>query len=414
MGAQLNRPTKDSKFKEKMGVLVRLTGHENRGQLILLFLGAVLALVLRISLHGFKTEDYLHYFGPWYEFIREYGWSAMGKNFSGYTPLYLYMLYGISALLPKLSSVNAIKIPSIISDFICAWYVYRLVKTKYKSGMIPVLAFYAVLLAPTVILNGAAWGQIEGIYTAALVACLYYLVNKKYGLALTGYGIAFAVKLQAIFLAPFLLVLFLKRIIHWKYGLLIPAIYILSVIPAWLTGRPLWELLTLYSTWPSVFQGLVANAPSMYVFFPDQLSRIISPAGIIFCVCICFIYVVIVVKSKREISRDDLILLALLSSILVPFFLPKTHDRYFYIADVLSIAFAFYYPKYYFVPLVMNLASFFTYQYYLFYELYPSGRIDIPLPILTLFLLGLIVLLARLMITNFLSPGQDMPAAPNP
>jgi Gpi18-like mannosyltransferase len=408
MGTQLENSNYRSKSKRKVELLGRLTNHENIQQFSLLFFGAVLALVLRVSLHGFKTEDYLHYFGPWYDFIREHGWSALGMKFSNYTPLYLYMLYGISAVLPKLSSVNAIKIPSIMSDFICAWYVYRIVRMNYKSGLVPILAFYAVLFAPTVVLNGAAWGQIEGIFTAALVAGLYYLLNKKHGLAFTAFGIAFAVKFQAIYLAPFLIALLIKKIIPWKYTLLIPAVYFLSILPAWWTGRPLWELLTLYSTQASAFPGLVANAPSMYVFFTDQLSKTIFPAGIIYCASICFIYAVIVYRTEKAISRHDLILLALLSSILVPYFLPKTHDRYFYTADVLSILFAFHYIRFYYVPLLMNMASFFTYQYYLFYDYYPAGRIDIPLPTLALTLLGLIVILARLMILRFLLPGQEL------
>jgi Gpi18-like mannosyltransferase len=50
----------------------------------------------------------------------------------------------------------------------------------------------------------------------------------------------------------------------------------------------------------------------------------------------------------------------------VPFVLPKMHQRYFFPADILSIAFGFYFPNYFFIPLVITLVSFFSYQYFLF------------------------------------------------
>ena len=52
--------------------------------------------------------------------------------------------------------------------------------------------------------------------------------------------------------------------------------------------------------------------------------------------------------------------------LIVPFVLPKMHQRYFFPADILSVAFGFYFPKYFYVPIILNLVSFFSYQYFLF------------------------------------------------
>jgi Gpi18-like mannosyltransferase len=49
----------------------------------------------------------------------------------------------------------------------------------------------------------------------------------------------------------------------------------------------------------------------------------------------------------------------------MPYFLPKMHDRYFFMADVLSIVFAFYFPRYFWIPIVVQLSSLFSYTFML-------------------------------------------------
>ncbi len=341
-------------------------------------LGLLLALLLRYFLRGIQTTDYQYYFQDWYAKIQAEGFRSLGENFSNYPPLYLMLLYLVSVVLPHVAAVTAVKIPSILCDFICAWYVYRLVRLKREEGTAARLSIFAVLFAPTVILNGAAWGQIESIYTAALLACLYYLLRKKNWLACVAFGLSFAIKLQAVYLAPFLLAYWLKERISWKYLLAIPAVYLLTILPAWIAGRPLAELLTIYVSQVGGYEGLVHNATSFYTWLPLADYKTWYVPGTIFAAGVCLAYVYLILKSKVESLEPHVVKLALASLLIVPFFLPKTHDRYFFPADVVSIVFGFYYPKYFYVPIIVNLTSFFIYQPYLF-------NIDIfPQPVLTL------------------------------
>lgn len=48
------------------------------------------------------------------------------------------------------------------------------------------------------------------------------------------------------------------------------------------------------------------------------------------------------------------------------FFLPKMHDRYLYIADVLSVVYYVLKRKDIFVPIAINIVSLYSYLYYLF------------------------------------------------
>jgi Gpi18-like mannosyltransferase len=366
---------------------------------LIVLVGTLLALALRFTLRTFETQDFTYYYRGWYTLIKNEGFAALGKNFSDYTPLSLYFLYVVSVLLPKVSTVTAVKLPSIACDFICAWYVFRIVRLKYEKGPFPIFAFLAILFAPTVILNSAAWTQIESIYTAALVAFLYYLLKKQGWHACIAYGIAFSIKLQSIYLAPLLLVMLLKKEISWKHLLAIPAVYLISIIPAWIAGRPLVELLTIYGGQVNDYSGLVNNAPNMYTWLPADKSALLYPGGVIFAVSICLIYVAVVIKSHVSLSKHLIVQLTLLSALLVPYFLPKTHDRYFYPADVLSIVYGFYFPGYFYIPLAANLISFFIYEPFLF------GTNIFPQTVLALALLIVIIILVRHVMLSMYKQG---------
>jgi Gpi18-like mannosyltransferase len=369
--------------------------------ILIVVVGALLAIALRFTLRSFASQDYGFYNKLWYETIKELGFPALGQSYSNYTPPFLYMLYVVSKLVPNIATVTAVKLPSILCDFICAWYVYKIVRVKYEQGPVPIFAFLAILFAPTVILNSAVWGQADSIFTAALVAFVFYILKKQPWLACIAFGIAFSIKLQTIYLAPFLLVLLLKKVVSWKHLLAIPAVYLVAIIPAWIAGRPLIQLLTVYFDQVQGVPGLFHNAPNMYTWLPADDYGPFFVAGIIFAVSISLIYAVVVYKSRVSLSNRLIVQLAFISALLVPFFLPKTHDRYFYISDILSIVFAFYFPEYFYVALAANLISFFVYVPYLF------GMDIFPQTILALALLAVIAIVVRHLMLVLYKPGVE-------
>jgi Gpi18-like mannosyltransferase len=262
--------------------------------------------------------------------------------------------------------VTAIKLPFIACDFLCAWYIYRIVLIKYNSGPTAIYAALAALLAPTMVLNSSTWGQVDILYTTCLVACLYYVLMKKNFLACLAFGIAISSKPQAIFLAPFIVLLFLRQHISFKNLLVVPLIYLASLLPAWAAGRPLLSLLTIYTSQANLYQSLTVNAPNMYTWFPDSLFNQLYLASLIFGVSIVLLYIAIAYQSKVPFTMPVMVYLAMLSVLLCPFFLPKMHERYFFASDVISIVFAFYFPKKAYLSVALNVLSFFSYQFYLF------------------------------------------------
>jgi Gpi18-like mannosyltransferase len=355
-----------------------------------LAVATILALLIRTSLLGFKSVDYETYTKDWYNALQTSGISALKDDFSNYNPPYLYVLYLVVRFLPGLNKVVAIKIPSLIFDFICAGFIWKIVRLKSENRMVALLAYVATLLAPTMILNSSFWGQADSIYTAGLIACVYFLLAKKNWYSLISFGIALAFKLQAIFLLPVLVALWLRKELSWKHFLAIPIIYFVSILPAWAIGRPLASLISIYFSQAGQYNKLTSHAPTLYAWFPlgRDLFQLLLPAGIAFGITVILIVVLVIGKSAAKLSPAHLLEVALLSVLVVPFVLPKMHQRYFFPADVLSIAFGFYFPAYFYVPLIINMVSFFSYQYFLFgVEPFPTSN----LALVTLTMIGIIL-----------------------
>ena len=355
---------------------------------LIVAVGILLALALRVSLFNFTTLDFRDFHGAWYDFIQKNGgvW-ALKYPFSNNTPLYQYLL--VAASYTRLSALQAVKLIPTSFDFINAFFVYKIVRLKYPVGPAALYALLVALFAPTIVLNGSFWGEIDMLYTGCLVACLYFLLTKRETAGMVAFSLAFSFKLQAVFLAPFLLILLLKRTISWKHFLLVPAVYLMTLVPAWLMGRPLPELLLVYLGQTDKYQALSMNAPTPYLWLPNDLYDILYPAGLLWCAAIVFLFVVGVYKSQMRLTDERMVELATLSVLVVPYMLPKMHDRFFFPADVVSIILGFYFPQRFYVPVVISLVSFFSYFPFLF------GYEVIPLRYLALILLALIVLLVR-------------------
>lgn len=213
------------------------------------------------------------------------------------------------------------------------------------------------------------------------------------------FSIALAFKLQAVFLVPLLFALLIRRIINWKYFLIIPVILILALVPSWMAGRSIQDLLGIYLYQTSQFETLTMNAPSIYAWLPEtkKVFNLFYTPGVIMGAISAYLFFLVVYKSAKKITRESLIELTLLAMLVIPFFLPKMHERYFYPADITSIIFAFYFPQFFYIPILISGASFFAYQPYLF------SIQQIPMPFLTAVLLLVICILTYHTITTLYS-----------
>lgn len=368
--------------------------HENQ---FILIIGLILAMALRFALSGYESADYKEFVSKWYEFIAQHGFEAFGHEFANYNPPYLYLMGIIVYLFPFVPKIIAIKSISVIFDLLLGAFVYKLINLKYPGSILAVLGYLAVLFAPTVFLNSSCWGQADALYATFLVACLYWICKGKQWLALVSFGFALAIKAQAIFFAPFLLALFLKRQLSWKPFLLVPVIYLLMLAPTWIAGRNFSDLLSIYARQSNTYHELSKHAPNFYIWFPDSAYDYIYPAGLVLGLSVAFLIIAGLIKSQRVVDRDLIVQMAFVFVLAVPYFLPKMHERYFYAADVLAIVYAFYFPKYFYVPIVVIICSFLSYLPYLF-------GIDVPLNWVSLILGSMVVIVAYHFVESLRNP----------
>lgn len=361
-------------------------------------IGLALALALRLSLFGFQSGDYVSHLELWYDYIQSHGgFAALGDNFTNYTPPYLYLVW-LATKLPveKLYAVKLIVIPF---DFLIAFITLLIVRLKYQNKTIQMLAFFAALFAPTVIFNSALWGQSDAMYTSFLLVSVYYVLRKKPIVAFIFFSVAFSFKTQAIFLSPLFLVLCLKKRVPIWTVLLLPATYILIVIPAWIAGRPFTDLMLMHWRQAETFKQLTMNAPNLYQWLPGDYD-LFGRFGLLLAATSLFLCCLLVYKSTVEIREELIIKISLLFVMLLPFFLPRMHERYFFTADVLAIIYAFYNPRYFFVPLVVGLVSLFSYFPFLF------GKTVIGLSYLA-FVMGAMLLVVTVDTVRALYPGLE-------
>ncbi|MFP5213876.1 MAG: hypothetical protein ACLGPL_10920 [Acidobacteriota bacterium] len=326
---------------------------------------AVMALLLRWFSFPFQSLDMIHSLIPWYNILVEKGAQAFSEAFTNYAPPYTYLLYLASLLKKYSSAVTNIKLISVAFDIYAATITYKIVKLKYPEGFVPLAAFASVLFAPTVLINSSCWGQCDVIYSSLLLTSLYFAMKDRYVLTMLFFSIAFAFKLQAAFFFPFISVLFLKRRLHWAYLAMPAIVYFVMALPCVFLGRKLWDVLLVYFLQSKTFHVLSANAPNLYTFISNDYYKPVVIFGLALTVTVMVLLNLGVMRSTVRPSRESLIAYATLCVALIPFTLPKMHDRYFFPADLFSIGFAFYYPRLWFVPALFQFGSAMTYASFL-------------------------------------------------
>ncbi len=315
----------------------------------------VLAFAVRMKLLPFKSDDYYEFLRNWFSDLQDGGGLlAIGKNVGDYMPPYFYLL-SLMTYLP-LPDVVSIKLLSFVGDVAMACYAMRIVRVKYPEFW-GEIAYTVVLFLPSVVLNSAAWGQCDSIYTAALLACVCYVMEERDCAAVTAFSIAFVFKLQAVFLAPFLLLMLLRRKIRWRCLLLFPVVYLVAILPAALMGRSFTDLLTVYFRQANQYSLVSMYLPNLAVWYPQHTPML---AGhIIALLAVLFTLAAVLYFRRLDFDLTDgmAVSLALLSVLLVPYILPYMHERYYYPADILSVIFAFYFPEKFYVPVITVLSS---------------------------------------------------------
>lgn len=360
--------------------------------LLLIIFATVFGCSIRYALRNVVAGDYKMFFEPWVATLREAGGGFQGLSaefeYVDYTTPYLLILSFIS-ICPFFNTLILMKMVSVFFDFVAAiavgFIVYEMTDKKQSGYM----AYAVMLFVPTIVANGAMWAQCDIIFTSFVMLSLLFMLKDKPRVSLIFYGIAFAFKLQTLFIAPLYVLLWVKKKMKIQHFLWLLIMYFIGIIPSWIAGKNLWDLLTVY-----LFQAngemdiykLSHKFPNVYqIIGTDSFLREYADAGIYFTLAVLMVLMYYIAQKNFTFTKDLIIRMGMFFVMVVVFFLPHMHERYGILADVLSVIVAFSNPRKFYVPLIAIGCSFAGYTMYL------AQQTVIPLSVYAILYAGLMI-----------------------
>jgi len=401
------------------GVMGAFALREKPDMRVLLFAGVFTAVTMlaRVSMLDFETADYRSFLKGWLDAFRSGGFRMLAENVGDYNLVYQYLLLLITKV--PLFELYLIKYISVAFDYALA-FVMMLAAGRFGGEKARLPVFLTTMILPTVLVDGACWGQCDSVYVFFIVLCLYMLATDRPVRSAAALAVAFAFKLQTIFFFPVVLL----GLLHKKYTLRDAAVffasYVATMIPALLAGRSFIDAVSVYATQSmgQYYDRLTYGAPNLYMFFPmmdfsvgqpfkwmrylpgiDSKARnpYINPdlfpdlqhAALYACVVLTLIVVVYWLIHWREVTPDMMLDLAVFFAIFLPFVMPKMHERYFFMADILSVLYAAKYARRRYLPILVVGASLTSYCSYLMRQVPVDQRIS------ALMMLAALVIVSR-------------------
>lgn len=315
----------------------RAAGSEALSPPVQLAVIAALAVNMHAMFFATVSGDMSRFLFPWFDHIVRHGpVGAFAHPFSDYTPPYLYLLAASTLANGWLSPTTIIKLLSIAgTGFLAAAFVDLL-----KAMGAPARKAMSLLILPTVVINAALLGQCDALWAGACVFAVAAMLRGRAIASLIWCGVAIGFKAQAVFIAPFIIGTLIGRktpLLQWA----IPAlVYATLMVPAWLAGWPAADLLTVYLRQAGEydFAGRLANPWIWGNMFAHDAAKNFYAVG--YAAAAASALGIGFLASRSAARRNAMLSIALLSATALPFFLPRMHERYYFLADVLSLALA--------------------------------------------------------------------------
>jgi Gpi18-like mannosyltransferase len=303
----------------------------------------VFGSALRWLFRDYTTSNTFAFVLPWYAFVHHHGLQSLPVTFTNYTPFYSYLLIAAAQFGGLAKPLFLIKCISFAFELGCATLAYRLARLTGAPAFRAALAFAAIWLAPTVLYNGALWSEADSLWTFFVLWSVYLFCRGQNGVP--AFGMAFAVKAQGVFLGPFVLAMALRNRKYWPWLAAIPAIYVFVALPVILAGGSVRDVLTVYLNQAGTFHFLAVNVANPWNFVPTAYYG----PGVIVGLALAAagglaIAVFIATRGRRD--PEFLLLAASATLLMMPFLLPKMHDRFFYAFEISSIVLACANPRF--------------------------------------------------------------------
>ena len=234
----------------------------------------LLRLVLALVTDGYPYD--MSCFVAWGDKLAAEGPAAFYSEgyFADYPPGYLWVLGLVGAIRAALHITYESKwtyfllalVPSLC-DCGLAWLVYRTAKRSsrgVKEHTALVLTAFAAF-NPLMLFDTGVWKQIDGAFALPLVLCFVLLEQRRYLPAAVLYGVALAIKPQALLFGPVLAVCYLAAITLEKdrlraFGRCFGGAA-LALLPPLLTGLPFFGVVQLIPKLIDKYTGTMSGYP---------------------------------------------------------------------------------------------------------------------------------------------------------
>jgi Gpi18-like mannosyltransferase len=326
-----------------------------------------LAVAVTLLPLGASNYDMWNFFVPWMNAVQDRGLASLSGDFAAYTPPHIYLMYVASGLVPWIGTVAAIKLINLPFIAILSLAIYHIVLIASENRKRAATAAALFWIAPTPLVIAFAWGQFECLYAAFLALFVLFAIKRAPIAAASMFGVSLAFKPQAIFLLPLLLYLILAKQMRVWHLVFLPITYLLMMAPAAIAGRGWLDLVNSVYVGPfEALSMLAVNAPNPWKIV-GGLQLVDYRTGLLVGTAAAGLggLFISVGALRLEPNARTVVLVAALSGALMPYLLPKMHERYFFVADIMTFTLAFVIPRLWITAPLFQVGSLLSYLPYL-------------------------------------------------
>lgn len=317
---------------------------------------AVLGLFLRWSYLPMLSADLKFMNASWFDAIKTGGMGAVLDPQLQYTysPLHLYVWTLAAKLFGAFNTHLVLKGVSFAMEAVLIAACFGVILRLTQNRLYRFLGFALLCINPVLVWNVAGWGQTDAGFAGMCVLAVLLLMEEKPEWGLAALGIALAWKLQAIFILPLFMYAWFqspkKFSIFWF--LLVPAIWIGSGIPMVLVGASPLYAAEIYFGQTSLYTQVTYNYPNLYAImgttigqkalFDDMFSR----TGIVMVIALLGALAVWMMHRRIPLrEKSTVVLLGAWCVMICVFFLPRMHERYAIVGELLLLCWAVWLAK---------------------------------------------------------------------
>lgn len=349
------------------------------GIIVAMVLATAIMLYAKCRVSMYPTQDVVGYVFNWMQGIKDVGISNFYTVDADYSPMFLFIV-SIFTLLPSGEMITVrgyeffsnwmiyLKSFYFVLDILNAIAIFLIIKHITKDKVKAAIGYLVAVILPVQFINSAVWGNADSLYACFLLYCIYFVLKDKGSLAMFFFGLALANKLQALFLAPFIVYLLLNRKVKLSRVIFVPAAILTTFIPAYVCGAGFTEPFGFFTKQVGGYSKLTLGCPNFWQLFAFRDEETIAKGAPVFALAaIGALFAIVFFRYIRQTDENLIAVAAFLVGITV-FFLPHMHERYYYLLDLLVLVYAITRGKNYFLIPIMQLASGIAYYHYI------SGR----------------------------------------